>query len=404
VAGVGVTSWAGPVAIGLLLAAGLPRLVSGSPSQRALATALCSSATVLAVELDVVQRPLAGLGLVPFSALVQCLGVTAAAAAGYALARQVAPEPLRPVLSPAAAGLPVALLQCVLFAVAGVADRPSTGRLFLDHVDRPAVVLLWVVTAAAAAAAGAVLLPLLRHYGPGLPLLRSRFAVACTFAGAVVVGFAGAAAGAQLVLRAAGWPGVARVVAEASPLAPLGLAVVAVGVLTARAATALDPVLRWCRDHRALRGLAGLAAELSAATPEWAVSSVEDRWSVRNPAGQLYRRVIAIRDASWTLLGALDGDAPLERAAEFARSRAGAGPEAAALAEACWLREALRERAGAARTADPRPAQFPEPSPEPPGSLDDEAALLVAVARAWSSPLIAEFLDAGAHHSALRAG
>src|SRR4051794_27805753 len=186
----GATSWAGPVAIGLLLAAGLPRLVWGSPAQRALAAALCCSAAVLAVELEAVQRGLAALGLVAFSALGQCLATTAAAAAAYAVARQVAPEPERPRVSPVAAALPVALLQCVLFAVSGVAERPPTGTPFLDAVDRPAVVLLWAVTAAAAGAAGAVLLPLLRRHGPALPLLRSRFAVACTFAGAVVVGLA----------------------------------------------------------------------------------------------------------------------------------------------------------------------------------------------------------------------
>jgi hypothetical protein len=397
---VDATGWAAPVAAGLLLVAGLPRLVWGSPAQRALAAALCCSAGVLVVELDAVQDLLARLGLVPLGALVQCLATTGAAAAAYAVARQVAPQAQRPRPSPAVAALPVALLQCVLFAASGAADRPPTGTLFLDGFDRPAVMLLWAVTAAAAGAAGAVLLPLLRRHGPALPRLRSRIAVACTFAGAVVVGFAGIAMGAQLVLRAAGWPGAARLVAGATPLAPAGLALVAVGVLAVRAAAALDPARRWYRAHRALGELAGLAGELRTATPEWAATSVADRWSVRDPSGRLYRRVIGIRDASTTLLGALDGDAPLERAAAFARARCGPGPAAAALAEACWLREALRRRAAAQRPADPRPAQFPARAAEPPGSLDDEAAFLVAVARAWSSPLVAEFLAGTGDHAA----
>jgi len=299
--------------------------------------------------------------------------------------------------------VPVVLLQCLLFGVSGVAGRPVAGALFLDGVDRPAVVLLWLVTAGAAAAAGAVLLPLLRRYGPALALRRSRFAVACTFTGAVLVGFGGLATGVRMVLRAAHWPAAAGLVGGAVPLAPLGLAVVAVGVLAVRAATLLDPVLHWGRAHLALLRLAGLAAELAAAAPEWAISSVADRWSVRNPAGQLYRRVIAIRDASWTLLGSLDGDAPLERAAEFAAGRVGPGRPEAALAEACWLREAVRKRARAGRPSGPRATQFPQRPPEPPGSVDDEAAFLVAVARAWSSPLIAEFLG-GDRHSALSAG
>jgi hypothetical protein len=197
---------------------------------------------------------------------------------------------------------------------------------------------------------------------------------------------------------------VARLVAGATPLAPAGLAVVAVGVLAVRVSTALDPLRRWLRAHRAVRRLAGLAAELRAATPEWAASSVEDHWSLRDPSGRLYRTVIAIRDASATLLGALDGDAPLERAAAFARARCGPGVPAAALAEACWLRLALRQRAATPRPADSVAAQFPERTAEPPGSLDDEAAFLVAVARSWSSPLVAEFLDGAGDHAASRPG
>jgi hypothetical protein len=404
VTAVGAAGWAGPVAVGLLLAAGLPRLVRGSPAQRALATALCSSAVVLALEPDVVQRSLGGPGAAPFAALAQCLGITVASAAAYAMARQVAPGAPRPALSPAAAGLPVGLAQCLLFAASGTADRPLAGPLFHAGADRPAVVALWLLTAAAAGAAGAVLVPLLLRHGPGLPLLRSRFAAACTVAGAVVVGFAGVAAGAQLVLRATGRPGAAEALTGAAPLAPLGLAVVAVGVLTARTVTALDPVRRWWRAHRALHRLAGLAAELATAVPEWAATSVEDRWTLRDPAGRLYRRVIAIRDASWTLLGALDDDPARQRAAEFARTRLGAGPAAAALAEACWLHAALRARVAEPRRREPRPVQFPGRHPEPPGSVDDEAAALVAVARAWSSPLVAEFLDRADHHAAWRAG
>jgi hypothetical protein len=399
-------SWAAPVAIGLLLAAGLPRLVWGSPAQRALATAMCSAAVVLVLELDVVRRPLLERGLVPLGALLQCLAITLGAAAAYAMARQVAPEPGRRALSPAAVGVPVALLQCLLFAASGVGAGPSAGALFSDHLDRPAVVVLWLVTAAAAAAAGAVLLPLLRRYGPGLALRRSRFAAGATFVGAVLVGVAGLAMGARLALLVTGQPDAAALVAVAVPLAPLGLAVVAVGVLGVRAATALDPVLRWGRAHLALHRLGGLAGELAAAAPEWGVSSVDDRWSARNPADQLYRRVIAVRDASWTLLGSLDDDAPLERAAEFAAARTGGGRPAAALAEACWLRAAVRERARAGRPSGPRATQFPQRTPEPPGSVDDEAAFLVAVARAWRSPLTAEFLAGSGddRHSALSAG
>jgi hypothetical protein len=393
----------GPVAIGLLLVAGLPRLVWGSPSQRALATGLCSSAVVLALEVDAVQGPLAGLGAAAYAPLLQCLGVTLAAAAALAMVRQVSPMPLHPTVSPAVVGVPLALLQCLLYAASGVADEPATGRLFLDHTDRPAVVLLWLVTAAGPVAAGAFLLPLLRVHGPALALRRSRFAVACTFAGLVVVGFAGLAMGAQLLLRAAQWPGLGRMVAAATPLAPAGLALVAVGVLVVRAATALDPVVHWGRAHLALRRLDALARELVSAAPEWAVSSVENRWAVRNPGGQLYHRVIAIRDASWTLLGSLDGDVPLDRAAEFATARVGGGPGSAALAEACWLRYAVEVRARGERPAGPQPAQFPERLAEPPGSVDDEAGFLVAVARMWSTPMVEEFVDGlTADHSADR--
>jgi hypothetical protein len=386
-------SWVGAVAVALLLLAGLPRLVWGSRSQRALATALCGAALATALEFDEVEQLLAGRGLAAFGTLLQCLFVTLAAGAAFGMAKQVSPTPLRPRISPAAAGLPVAAVQGLLFGLSGVAGAPPTGSLFIDHVGRPAVVALWLVTAAGPVAAGAVLLPVLCRYAPGLPQRRARFAVDCTVAGSVAVGLAGLAMGLQLVAVGIGRADLAAVAAAAAPLAPVGLAVVACGVLAVRVVTTFTPLLRWLSSHRALRKLDGLAAELVAAAPEWDVSTVEDRWAVRNPGDQLYRRVIAIRDASWTLFGLVDNEV-ITRALDFARSRAGFAGEAAvaALAEACWLRYAVEARARGAQPFDATAAHFPERIPEPPGSLHEEAAFLVGLARMWRHPLVDEFL------------
>lgn len=389
----GAVSWLWTVAVALLLLAGLPRLVWGSPSQRALATGLCSAAIGLTLELDGVEALLAGAGWGQLGTLLQCLAVTLGAAAALGMARQVSPTPLRPQLSPAVAGLPVAALQCALFALADVPAEPVTGRFFVDHADRPAVLALWLVTAAAAVAAGVVLLPVLGRYAPGLELHRARFAVECTVAGLAVAGIGGLATAVELAARLLGRPDVMALAMTGTPLIPIGLAVVAVGVLTGRVLTAVFPLVRWVSAHLALRRLDRLAEELVAAAPEWGISTVEDRWALRNPAGQLYRRVIAIRDVSWTLLGQVD-NAVVGRAMEFARARAGfAGEDAvAALAEACWLRYAVKVRHSGARPPHAGPAHFPERIPEPAGSLHEEAAFLVAVARMWRHPLVEEFL------------
>jgi hypothetical protein len=379
-------------AAALLLAAGLPRLVRGSPAQRALATALSSCAAVLLLEVDAVEDLLAGPGLTGAAALAQCLCVTLAAAAAFAMARHVSPVPRRPRLSAAVVGLPLAGLQCLLYALSEVPAADPTHTVFPDHVADPAVLGLWLVTAAGPVLAAAVLLPVLRAFGPGLERRRGRVAVAGTVAGLVLVGFGGAAMAVQLVLAAAGRPGVERVGAAAAPLAPTGLAVVAAGVLASRAVTAAEPVLGWLRAHAALRRLDGLARDLGAAVPEWGTSTVGHGWALRKPAGQLYRRVITIRDASWTLYGLVEGGPVVERAAAFARAHRGPHGEqaVAALAEACWLRCAIRARARGARPV-PGAAQFPARVPEPPGSLAEEAGFLVAVAEAWRDPLVDEF-------------
>ena len=389
----GAGAWIGAVAVALLLLAGLPRLVWGSRSQRALATALCAAAAVLTLELDGVEQLLADHGHAAYRTLVQCLFVTVAAAAAFGMAKQVSPTPLCPPISPAAAGLPVAAVQGLLFGASGVSASASTGTFFLDHGQRPAVVALWLVTAATPAAAGVVLVPVLWRYAPGVPQRRARFAVECTVAGAVVVGLAGLAMGLQLLATAAGRADLAAAAGNAAQLAPIGLGIVACGVLGVRVATALTPILRWFGSHRALRRLDVLATELVAAAPEWGISSVEDRWAVRNPADQLYRRVIAIRDASWTLFGLVDNTV-LTRALDFARSRAGfAGEQAvAALVEACWIRYAMRARAGGVRPFGADAAHFLERVAEPPGSLRSEAAFLVGVARLWRHPLVEEFV------------
>jgi hypothetical protein len=381
-------------AAALLLAAGLPRLVWGSPSQRALATALSSCAAALLLELDPVEDLFAPVGLTGFATLLQCLYVTLAAAAAFAMARQVSPTPLRPRLSPAAIGLPVGALQCLLYAVSGVHGAPPTHTVFPDHVGDPAVLGLWLVTAGGPVVAAAVLLPVLRAFGPGLEQRRGRAAVACTFAGLVLVGFGGVAMGVQLVLAAVDLPGVERMGAAAAPLAPTGLAVIAVGVLATRTVTALLPAAGWLRAHVALRRLDGLARELGAAAPEWGMSSAEHRWALRKPVGQLYRRVITIRDASWTLFGLVEEGVAVECAVDFARSRRGDDGEqaVAALAEACWLHYAISARARGVRPAGDGSAHFPERVPEPPGSLSEEVDFLLAVARAWRDPLVGEFL------------
>jgi hypothetical protein len=391
-------SWLWVAAVALLLLAGLPRLAWGSPSQRALATGLCSAAVGLTLELDGVEALLAGAGWGRLGTLLQCLSVTLGAAAALGMARQVSPTPLRPQISPAVAGLPVAALQCGLFWLADVPDGPATGRFFADHGQQPAVLALWLVTVAAAVAAGAVLLPVLSRYAPGLELRRARFAVECTVAGLAVVGIGGLAMGVELGARLLGRPEVSAVAVMGNALTPIGLAVVALGVLIGRLLTAVFPLVRWLSAHLALRRLNRLAGELVAAAPEWGVSTVEDHWAVRNPAGQLYRRVIAIRDAGWTLLGLVD-NAVISRANEFARARAGfAGEDAvAALAEACWLRYAVRARQGGATPPHADPAHFPERIPEPAGSLHEEAAFLVAVARMWRHPLVEEFLRGCSH-------
>jgi hypothetical protein len=208
------------------------------------------------------------------------------------------------------------------------------------------------------------------------------------------------------VLAAVGSPALDRVGAAAEPLAPVGLGVVAVGVLGTRLLTAAAPLARWFGDHRALRRLEPLARHLAAAAPEWGISSVADRRTLRDPAGRLYRRVIAVRDASWTLVGLAEDGAVIERAQDFARARAGqAGDEAVAVrAEACWLRYAVEAAARGARPVDADDARFPERVPEPAGSLREEAAFLVAVARMWHDPRVEEFLaDPPAHrHPHLR--
>ncbi|MCO1656889.1 DUF6545 domain-containing protein [Pseudonocardia humida] len=386
--------WPTVVAAALLLAAGLPRLVWGSPSQRALATALCSCAVVLLLELDEVEDLLGPAGLAGPATLAQCLYVTLAAAAAFGMARQVSPTPLRPRVSAAVIGVPIGVLQCALFAVSGLPGAPPTHAQFPEHVHDPAVLGLWAVTAAGPVAAAAVLLPVLRAFGPGLDRLRGRVAVACTFAGLVLVAFAGATMAAQLVVAAVGLPGVERLGAAGAPLAPTGLAVIAAGVLAGRVLAVVQAIRGWVGAHLALRRLDGLARELGAAVPEWGVTTVEHRWAVRKPAGQLYRRVIAIRDASWTLFGVVEGGFAMECADGFARSRRGSlGEQAVAvLAEACWLRYAIEARARGARPPGPGAAHFPERVPEPPGSLSEEADFLVAVARAWRDPLIDEFL------------
>lgn len=389
--------WLDVVPLAALLAAGLPRLAAHSPRQRALAGAFVAAALALALESDLVETAVTtGTGST-ILVFIQCLAVTAAAAATYGLARRVSLAPLFQPVPPLAAAAPVALCQGVLLYLADTTAAPPTHDFFLAHAHQPQIVGLWCVTTGAAGAAGALLLLVVRQYGPGMAGRGLRFASRCIQLGVLLLIPAALLRGAQvLVATADAADADAAEIHLADPaLAPAGLTLIAVGVLAARSVPLLKPLERWFSAHRALRRLSRLAAELIAAAPEWGDATEASAWSLRDPSGQLYLKVILIRNASFSLWGGYTDDALIGQALAFAQDRVASGryTDMLAVAEACWLRAAINNRA---RGTEPNTAEveFGDRGPAgPAGSLRDDTAFLLAVERTWSGPLVEEFLN-----------
>ncbi|MCC9312366.1 hypothetical protein LN042_35830 [Kitasatospora sp. RB6PN24] len=152
----------------------------------------------------------------------------------------------------------------------------------------------------------------------------------------------------QIALEAAGLPmfigerRLLRIDWASIALMLLGSVIPAVGV-----------ALRDLRDHRTARQLLPLWRELTAAVPEVVLTEPLGR----SPRLRLHRLAIEIRDAALVLAGHAGADLR-ERAAAAAAASAPAGPERAALDEACWLRAAAAlRRAGHTPVVPAAPVQ-----------------------------------------------
>lgn len=226
-----------------------------------------------------------------------------------------------------------------------------------------------------------------------------RVAIGLTAGGLIALGAAAVGKAAQVLMESAAAIGPERLTGAIDVLSSAGLTLIAAGFIAPRLATAVDRPRRWLSAQIAVRRLSALADELAEAAPEWALRGDRTPTSLRDPSIRLYRQVILIRDASWTLLGSVD-DALIAEAVTFARRWAGSDNEqaVAALAEACWLSHAVRVRRSGHGTpphGDQDLVILDRASDEAIGSLDDEADFLVAVAGAWrNTGLIDRFLSA----------
>lgn len=371
----------------LLLLAGLPRLTSRSPGRRAVAVALCASAVVVALSAADIRALLWSPGLASSAVLAQCLGATIAAAALFAAVRRISIAGSGVLQwSPVAIGLPIVLLQGVLFYTAGGADLD--GSSFFARAS-PEAMALWFVTVSGPVAVGVVFLLLVYQYAPGIARRWIRVAVHGVGGCVLVLDVVAVVVTAGFVVA---WSGPDESVADTingavsvgGSVATAALSVVAVILLVLRAATNLNPLSAWLYAHWSLYRLDRLARVLVATVPEWSRErGLLDRHSVRHPARQLYPRVIAIRDMSWTLLGRVDTPLIVE-ACRYATAVYPTHHEDAvtALAEACWLRVAV-VRPHAEIESD---VEYIEHGSGDQVSLRDDVTFLVAVERAWRGP------------------
>lgn len=382
---------------GLLVVAALSRGLR-SPTRRTVAVALLGAAiaVLLAESASQVARwsvvfPVERAHLTDVMTLAQLVAVTVSGSATFALARRVSHSPALVPLPPAPLGMAVALAQSVLWAAASHRTPPDQPIL---HAVSAETVAIMVVTIAWPALAASALIPPLRAFTPAVVPPSVRFGLRSILIGICVLGLATVITGSSSVITAGSLP----LSTAASVLSSVGLTAIAVGVLAAPTARLARPQWIWLRCEWATRQLAPLTAALSSATPEWTHPVLDRSTALTRPEIRLYQQIILIRDASWTLLGGVDGGV-VSHGVAFAQAHVPRRRErdVAALAEACWLRHALHHR------ATRMPVQHDELDQgieilqrdpgEPAGTILEEVEFLVAVARFWrQDKLLDQFL------------
>jgi hypothetical protein len=174
---------------------------------------------------------------------------------------------------------------------------------------------------------------------------------------------------------------------------------VVAGATVTRWGEALAAPLRWWRAYRAYAALGPLWRALHAQFPQIALAERRRGWSVGLPpniAFALYRRVIEIDDGrlalrpyapAHTAIAALIGTDPGER-----RPHRRCAPDEDALIEAASIAAALANLRSGHRVGGGRDTQ-PSNTAHEAGSVDDEAAWLVQVSRAFTrSPVVPRVL------------
>lgn len=149
----------------------------------------------------------------------------------------------------------------------------------------------------------------------------------------------------------------------------------------------------WIAAHVVRWRLHMLAGHLQTATPELDRNRIRG-WTPRDPEVQLHYRIITMRDAEWALLGFVDEKvaAAAWRAAKES-CRGADSREVQALATACVLHLAIRARA-AGKIPVISKIEFPQMLADGPlRSIWQEAADLLAIQRAWDSPVALTFPD-----------
>lgn len=382
-----------------LLVAGIPRLRGPAPGRRwlgiaAVAAALTTMTGIPTVHEVVVPAVLSRNGLI----VLQHLGVTLGATALLSVTRRLAVTGGFLSTSPVAYGLLVAVLQVCL-----IASNPDP----LLAVGTPEGAGLWIVTIGWAVVGCGQLLSQLSLWAAAAdnPLKCQAHTLA---AGILVLLLGGLAQATHLVLDAVSTLPGGQGQLDATITRGIllgGLAITACGLLLARVVTTARPLVRWVHTVVALRRLSRLATALASATPEWVRELPPARWNqtdFRHPDRRLYQVVIFIRDATVTLLGAVDNEL-IRAAVGFALHRRPHARPASleALAEACWLRYAADTRAAGGTTPPyDRDMQILDADPGPTGSLGDEVIFLTAVAAAWDGPLVEQFIHDSRSRSA----
>lgn len=379
-----MASWlAYATALGLVLV-GVRRWGGNAISRRCIGVAAAAAGAALIVGLPPLPQWLGSWEVPHLGMLVQALLICTAGTALFAAAQRVAMSATLLSVPPVGVGLSISAIQVTLFFAA-----TGNGRTDDPQIE---VAMLWVVTVGWPAVAAAVLLSSLRLWGSTLrgP---TRTTAELLRVGLLVLAMGGLLHGLRFlpVAPAPRHHAVAVATQLSDAITVVGLLTIALGLAVPDLSKLAAPAWRWGRAALVLHRLRQLATELGEATPEWDSGGPTPSWAwsdARHLEPAVYRAVIRIRDATWTLLGAVE-DVEIRHAITVAlRARPGGRQIAvAALAEACWLRRAVHRRThGSAPPTRPYALRVLERAPdEAIGSLDDEVAFLSAVARAWRS-------------------